>query len=108
MAKRQEDAVRSRCKIQPFMTVLGKPEDITSVLICIDNHVWSIPNNSVLDGFEKLFQCFFVFNIEYPLPSRRLLVFIQLFLFRISTDQDSSCGISGLYELAHDVKLSKE
>lgn len=73
--------------IQPFIIIIGdnlfEPKEI---LVYFDSIKYKL--FSILDAINCCFQIFHVFNLSYPLPSQAIWMFVQKYLYSLTTPLD--------------------
>jgi len=72
--------------------VVGSLFDPKQILVYFDNIEYKI--FSAYKAFDVCFKIFHVFNVEYPLESGDVWLFIQTFFYNIQTKYDKSNVIS--------------
>ena len=104
MQERKDEAIKKKLTIQPYTLVLGPLKKVDKIYTVIDEHCWE--QKAVTDAFFSNFKIFFIFNLCYPVASSKMWTFLQIFLFQIKTKNDSKSGLSAIYTLANDLKLT--
>jgi len=69
--------------IQPFIIVIGTPLKPDQILIYFDSIKYKVFN--MARAIDKCFKIFHLFNLQYPLESCAVLMFIQKYFYNIST-----------------------
>jgi len=83
--------ITGRGPIQPFILVVGSLLDPKQILVYFDNIKYKM--FSVLKAFDTCFKIFHVFNLEYPIESANVWLFIQTYFYNITTKYDKSCAL---------------
>lgn len=78
--------------IQPCLLVVGSLFDPKQILVYFDNIKYKM--FSAYKAFDICFKIFHVFNVEYPLESGDVWLFIQTFFYNITTKYDKSNVVS--------------
>ncbi|CAI6361296.1 unnamed protein product [Macrosiphum euphorbiae] len=78
--------------IQPCLLVVGSLFDPKQILVYLDNIKYKM--FSAYKAFDICFKIFHVFNVEYPLESGDVWLFIQTFFYNITTKYDKSNVVS--------------
>jgi len=74
--------------IQPLILICGtlnKPKEIFVLFDCIKFKLFSIPS-----AIDLCFKIFHIFNLEYPLQSSIVWLFIQKYFYVLNTNYDKS------------------
>lgn len=74
--------------IQPCVLVIGSLMDPKQILIYFDNIKYKM--FSALKAYDMCFKIFHVFNVEYPIESNDVWLYIQTFFYNIKTKYDKS------------------
>jgi len=78
----------SKRPIQPCVLVIGSLMDPKQILIYFDTIKYKM--FSALKAYDMCFKIFHVFNVEYPIESHDVWLFIQTFFYNIKTKYDKS------------------
>lgn len=85
-------------KLQPFLIYIQEPKD--QFCICYDSIFYSFDN--LLNAVDILFKLFFVFDIQYPIESKKFWIFIQRFFYNIKRSDDKVS--SDIVDLINNLK----
>ncbi|KAF0721282.1 Uncharacterized protein FWK35_00028828, partial [Aphis craccivora] len=92
-----EDYIISRrnenVPIQPFIIICGttfKPKEIIIFFDCIKYKMFSF-----ISAIDICFKIFHIFNLEYPVESYIVWLFIQKYFYDINTKYDKACHTLG-------------
>lgn len=79
--------------IQPFILLVGTPIDPKEILVFFDTIKYKV--FSIVHAIDLCFKVFHLFNLEYPSQSCTVWLFIQKYLFSLTTKFDKPCHILG-------------
>jgi len=77
--------------IQPCMLIVGTIINPSQIIIYFDEIKYKF--FSVIKAIDLCFKIYHVFNIEYPIESLNVWLFIQRYFFYIKSKFDKSCPI---------------
>lgn len=77
--------------IQPCILVVGSLIDPKQILVYFDNIKYMIFSSS--KAFDICFKIYHVFNIEYPMESMDVWLFIQTFFYNLYTKYDKTSSL---------------
>lgn len=77
--------------IQPCMLIVGTIINPSQIIIYFDEIKYKF--FSVIKAIDLCFKIYHVFNIEYPIESLNVWLFIQRYFFNIKSKYDKSCPI---------------
>lgn len=80
--------ISNKGPIQPCVLVIGSLMDPKQILIYFDSIKYKI--FSAMKAYDMCFKIFHVFNVEYPIESNDVWLFIQTFFYNIKTIYDKS------------------
>lgn len=86
--------------IQPFIIICGttfKPKEIIIFFDCIKYKMFSF-----ISAIDICFKIFHIFNLEYPVESYTVWLFIQKYFYDINTKYDKACHTLG--QILSDLK----
>ena len=101
--KKRKDAAEKKSPIQPFLVVIGKTNDISSIFMSVDGHLCNCP--SLLEGVDTLFKTFFTFNLSYPTHSLKMWLYFQICIFDIKINSDPKSMMPSILTLANDLNI---
>lgn len=85
--------------VQPFMIVVGtKWEELTDFYISLDDVIYK--RDTVLDCFDLLFKCFYVYDLQYPAESNMVWSIVENGLYNKGSPPTNSAVSTVLEELA--------
>jgi len=74
--------------IQPCILVVGSLLDPKQIMVFFDNIKYKM--FSAVKAIDICFKIFHVFNVEYPIESNDVWLFIQTFFYNIKTKYDKT------------------
>lgn len=80
--------IAEKGQIQPCLLVVGTLFDPKQIMVYFDNIKYNM--FSAIKAFDICFKIFHVFNVEYPIESYDVWLFIQTFFYNIETKYDKS------------------
>lgn len=86
--------------IQPFIIIVGSPLHPKEILVYFDSIKYKV--FTIIRAIDVCFKIIHLFNLEYPLESCAVWLFIQKFLYNIKTKYDKS--IPNLNQIIHDLE----
>jgi len=84
LESRKEVLLRFGLTLQPFVCVVGSPNNIQQCLVVVDNIQWVA--TSPLQALDICFITFHSLHGKYPAEARHLWLFIQRCLYKIQCD----------------------
>ncbi|KAF0688719.1 Uncharacterized protein FWK35_00035204, partial [Aphis craccivora] len=82
-----ENLKNKKMPIQPFIIVIGTPLKPNQILVYFDSIKYKVFN--ITRAIDICFKLFNLFNLQYPLQSCAVWMFIQKFYYNISTKYDT-------------------
>jgi len=79
--------------IQPLILTVGTPVNPQEIIVFFDSIKYKI--FSILSGIDICFKLFHLLNLEYPVESCFIWLFIQKFFYNINTKFDAPCHTLG-------------
>lgn len=86
--------------IQPCMLIIGTISNPTEIIIYFDEIKYTF--FSVIKAIDLCFKMYRVFNIEYPIESLNVWLFIQRYFFKIKSKFDKSCPL--IHQIISELK----
>jgi len=80
--------ISNKGPIQPCVLVIGSLMDLKQIIIYFDIIKYKI--FSTIKAYDMCFKIFHVFNVEYPIKSNDVWLFIQTFFYNIKIKYDES------------------
>lgn len=77
--------------IQPCLLIVGTISEPSQIMVYFDNIKYKV--FSVVRAIDICFKIFHVFNLEYPIQSLNVWLFIQKLYFNISSKYDKPCPL---------------
>lgn len=89
LRQRAEKLAERKCNLQPSIIVVGESwKNISDCYVCINLNKYK--SEKLLDCFDLLFQCFHVYDLQYPLESRNVWSVIHEYLYKLPPTRDST------------------
>ncbi|KAI4465077.1 hypothetical protein MML48_3g00004898 [Holotrichia oblita] len=105
--KKKENAIKYGLQVQPYVMVVGPSiNTIINTYMVIDDNIYKV--TSVLRGVDICFKTFHVLQAHYPVESEHLWLFLQKYIFNISTAWDKNIPALNTFiaELSHINKVA--
>lgn len=77
--------------IQPCLLIVGTISEPSQIMVYFDNIRYKV--FSIVRAIDICFKIFHVFNLEYPIQSLNVWLFIQKFYFNIFSKYDKPCPL---------------
>lgn len=87
----QEMCLHNKVKLQPNILSIGRKYDAVEFYVLLDSFKYHC--GSFLEALDLNFKIFHVFGLHYPIYCQNLWLFIQKYLYNISTDYDEKIPI---------------
>lgn len=101
-----EDYLRNRSEnkspIQPFILIIGTPLQPKEIIVYFDSIKFKV--FTIIRAIDLYFKIFHLFNLQYPIESGAVWLFIKKYLYSIKTKFDK-CH-PNLNYIIHDLKNS--
>jgi len=75
---------------QPTIAVIGSPEEPEQYLVVVDGFFYDVP--SIMKAVDVAFKSFFALRVHYPPESRHIWLFLQKYVYKLSTKDDPKIG----------------
>lgn len=98
-----EHLKNKKLPIQPFIIVIGTPLKPNQILVYFDSIKYKVFN--ITRAIDICFKLFNLFNLQYPLQSCAVWMFIQKFYYSISTKYDTPHQL--VTQVLHSLKKQK-
>jgi hypothetical protein len=88
IAQRRDRLASMGFKLQPFLALVKKDNQISDVVVIVDSTVY--PMSTVLTGMDVLFKIFYVFSVEYPKESEHIWGLIQTHFYHLPLEKKNA------------------